>query len=96
MPEASALRPRWLRRLGIRAQLLALLLPGMAVLLAIDSWTDYHAYSATLSEAYDQVLQERVFALDDQLGLDPAGAIAFKQPFALQSLLEASRGTQSL
>ena len=30
-------------RFGIRARLLALLLPGMLALLAFDSWNDYRA-----------------------------------------------------
>ena len=94
MLEPLALRPAWTRRLGIRAQLLALLLPSMAALLAVDSWIDYHAYSATLSDAYDQVLVGRVLALDDSVSVDARGLIELKQPFAEPSVPEAMQARQ--
>lgn len=89
MPEPRLTRPAWMPRLGIRAQLLALLLPGMAALLAVDSWTDYHAYSATLSDAYDQVLLERVLAVQDSASVDAAGNFGLKPPFVAPSGLPA-------
>ncbi|HEY0201965.1 MAG TPA: sensor histidine kinase N-terminal domain-containing protein, partial [Burkholderiaceae bacterium] len=60
---------------GIRARLLALLLPGIAALLAFDSWNDYRALVRTTESAYDQALLEPVFALDDAITLDRQGEV---------------------
>lgn len=94
MPEPHAPARAGYRRLGIRAQLLALLLPGMAMLLAIDSWTDYRVSSATIADAYDQVLLEPVFALDESVTVDPRGELALQQPFAVRSMFEATQARQ--
>ncbi|MES2186936.1 MAG: sensor histidine kinase [Pseudomonadota bacterium] len=80
----TARRPRW--RPGIRAQLLALLLPGMAALLAFDSWTDYQALSRSVETAYDQALFEPLSALDEGVGIAPDGSIALHAPFAVEAM----------
>lgn len=89
MPDRSPEAPRP-RRLGIRAQLLALLLPGMAALLAFDSWTDYHDSVSEMTRAYDQALVEPVVALDESVAVGSDGAIALVQPFAVVSMFEAT------
>jgi two-component system, OmpR family, sensor histidine kinase TctE len=94
MPEGAAPVPRAHGRLGIRAQLLALLLPGMAALLAFDSWTDYHDSAAALTRAYDQALVEPVVALDDSVFVDDGGALALRQSFDVLSMFEATEARQ--
>jgi two-component system, OmpR family, sensor histidine kinase TctE len=94
MPEGAAPAPRSHGRLGIRAQLLALLLPGIAALLAFDSWTDYHDSAAALTRAYDQALVEPVVALDESVFVDDRGALALRQPFDVLSMFEATEARQ--
>jgi two-component system sensor histidine kinase TctE len=86
-----AARPRarsW-RRAGIRTQLLVLLLPALAALLALDSWTDYRAMARTVEAAYDQTLLEAVTALDEGITTDTDGALALREPFAVQGMFES-------
>jgi two-component system, OmpR family, sensor histidine kinase TctE len=94
MPEAPAPVRPWHRRLGIRPQLLALLLPGIAALLAFDSWTDYHDTAATLTSAYDQALVEPVVALDESVQVGAGGELALMQPFDVLSMFEATEARQ--
>ena len=47
-----------LQRIGIRTLLLAMLLPPIVALLAIDTWNDYRAISRVVEDAYDQTLHE--------------------------------------
>lgn len=79
------------RRFGIRAWLLALLLPGSVALLALDSWNDYHAISHLVQDAYDQALLEPVQALDDSVGYGPDGSIRVEGAFSVQSMFEVTR-----
>lgn len=77
------------RRLsGIRAQLLLLLLPGVALMLAIDSWSDYHERSSTLENAYDQVLLEPLIVLDDSVRFNAQGEANLAMPFAVQAMFD--------
>lgn len=94
MPDAAAPVRATRGRLGMRAQLVALLLPGMAALLAFDSWTDYHDSVAAMTGAYDQALVEPVVALDESVTLDEHGALALKQPFDVLSMFEATEARQ--
>ncbi len=80
-----------LRRPGIRALLLALLLPPMLALLAFDTWRDWRATSRALVEAYDQVLIEPVRALDDSLRTDADGRLQVAGAAAVQSMFEATQ-----
>ncbi|RZI95864.1 MAG: HAMP domain-containing histidine kinase [Variovorax sp.] len=50
--EARAPRSRF----GLRAKLLALLLPGLVALLAFDSWHDYHAMAETMAATHGDLL----------------------------------------
>ncbi|XAH25885.1 sensor histidine kinase [Xylophilus sp. GW821-FHT01B05] len=77
------------RRLGIRTLLLALLLPGVTALLAIDSWSDYRAFSRTIENAYDQALLEPLSALDDSVNLDTQGEVDLTAPFAVEAMFES-------
>jgi two-component system, OmpR family, sensor histidine kinase TctE len=43
-------------RFGLRAKLLALLLPGLVALLAFDSWNDYHALAETMGATHGELL----------------------------------------
>ncbi|RYF35286.1 MAG: HAMP domain-containing histidine kinase [Comamonadaceae bacterium] len=52
-PERS---PR--NRFGLRAKLLALLLPGLVALLAFDSWHDYHAMAETMTGTHGDLLNQ--------------------------------------
>jgi two-component system, OmpR family, sensor histidine kinase TctE len=94
MPDPAPPGRAWHRRLGIRAQLLALLLPGMAALLAFDSWTDYHDASRALTSAYDQALVEPVVALDESVSVGADGALALVQRFDVLSMFEATEARQ--
>ena len=84
----------WHRRPGIRAQLLALLLPGMAALLALDSWTDYHDSSRALTLAYDQALVEPVVALHQSVSIAAGGELVLAQPFDVVAMFEATEARQ--
>jgi len=79
------------RRPGIRAWLLALLLPCSVALLALDSWNDYHAISHLVQDAYDQALLEPVQALDDSVGRGPDGSVRLEGAFSVQSMFEVTR-----
>ncbi len=79
------------RRFGIRARLLALLIPGILALLVLDSWNDYSALRNLVQDAYDQAMLEPVNALDSSMDLAPDGAIRVNAPFAVQAMFEATR-----
>ncbi|WP_229722479.1 sensor histidine kinase [Xylophilus rhododendri] len=66
-----------------------LLLPGMAALLALDSWTDYHATARTLESAYDESLLEAISALDAGLATDSGGALTVNEAFPIQAMFES-------
>jgi len=79
------------RRLGLRAWLLALLLPSCVALLALDSWNDYHAISHLVQDAYDQALLEPVQALDDSVGFGRDGDVRIDAAFSVQSMFEVTK-----
>ena len=96
MPEAPAALA-WSRRLGIRARLLALLLPPMSALVALDSWTDYHSAEAVVARAYDDALLQPVFALNDGLTIDAKGEFVLARPYPTPPMaLPGERGQKFL
>lgn len=78
------------RRFGIRARLLALLLPGIVALLALDSWNDYRALTDALVVAYDQSLLEPVQALANGIVVASDGSVRVQEPFSIQSMFEST------
>ena len=87
-PAPAPARPS---RFGIRARLLALLLPGVLALLAFDSWNDYRALKGIVEDAYDQALLEPVTALDNSLTLAADGSIRVSAPFDVQAMFDEMR-----
>lgn len=79
------------QRFGIRARLLALLLPGLVVLLALDSWSDYRALTDSLVVAYDQSLLEPVQALANGIVVATDGSVRVQEPFSIQAMFESTR-----
>ncbi|WP_432725756.1 sensor histidine kinase [Variovorax sp. W6] len=79
------------QRFGIRARLLALLLPGLVVLLALDSWNDYRALTDSLVVAYDQSLLEPVQALANGIVVASDGSVRVQEPFSIQAMFESTR-----
>lgn len=77
-----------LDRLGIRARLLTLLLPGILGLLALDSWNDYRALRNLMQDAYDQVMLESVTALRGSLMIGSDGSLRLNSPSVLQTMFE--------
>jgi two-component system sensor histidine kinase TctE len=78
------------QRFGIRARLLALLLPGIVALLALDSWNDYQALTDSLVVAYDQSLLEPVQALATTMPLASDGSVRVQEPFSIQAMFEST------
>ena len=78
------------RRFGIRTRLLALLLPGIVALLALDSWNDYHALSETVTNAYDQSLLEPVKALGNSIVVQPDGKVQVHGAFSVEAMFAAT------
>jgi two-component system sensor histidine kinase TctE len=90
MPSSlESAQPRLRSRGGIRTQLLALLLPGIALLLAYDSWNDYHALASTLETAYDQALLEPLSALNNSVRFNSSGDVDLVIPFSVQAMFES-------
>ncbi|WP_395351978.1 sensor histidine kinase [Variovorax sp. UC122_21] len=77
-------------RFGIRARLLALLLPGMVALLALDSWSDYQALTESLVDAYDQSLLEPVQALANGIVVASDGSVRVQEAFSVQAMFEST------
>jgi two-component system sensor histidine kinase TctE len=80
------------RRIGIRVLLLAMLLPGIFGLLALDTWNDYHAISRVVFDAYDQALIEPVQALNDSVEVDTRDmSLRVDAAFSVQAMFESTR-----
>jgi two-component system sensor histidine kinase TctE len=79
------------RRIGIRALLLAMLLPGIVALLLLDAWNDYRTISRVVVDAYDQSLIEPVQALNDSVTLGADGAPHVDAAFSVEAMFEATR-----
>lgn len=80
---APARRPR-VR--GVRSQLLLLLLPCVALLLTIDSFSDYRALKATLESSYDEALLEPVLTLAGSVLPGPREGFVLAPGFAPAAL----------
>jgi len=78
------------RRIGIRALLLAMLLPSMAALLALDAWRDHRAISRAVVDAHDQILIEPVQALNEGLQLAADGQPQLAAAFSVQSMFAST------
>jgi two-component system, OmpR family, sensor histidine kinase TctE len=85
---AQAVRRR--RPGSIRTHLLTLLLPGVVLLLAIDSWIDYRALTSTIESAYDEALLEPLSALNDSVHFNAKGEIDMSTPLPVQAMFESS------
>ncbi|AGU50276.1 putative two component transcriptional regulator, sensor histidine kinase [Variovorax paradoxus B4] len=90
-PRAPAPPPRpEPQRFGIRARLLALLVPGIVALMALDSWSDYQALTDSLVVAYDQSLLEPVRALANGIVVASDGSVKVQEPFSVQAMFEST------
>lgn len=79
------------RRIGIRTLLLAMLLPVIVALLAIDTWIDYRTVSRVVVDAYDQTLIEPVEALNDSIAIGDDLKPRVDAAFSVQSMFESTR-----
>jgi two-component system sensor histidine kinase TctE len=71
---------------GVRSHLLLLLLPCVAVLMGVDSWSDYRALKATLASSYDEALLEPVHTLVGSVLPAPHGGFVLAPGFAPEAL----------
>lgn len=78
------------RRFGLRARLLALLVPGIVGLMALDSWNDYQALTESLVVAYDQSLLEPVQALANGIVVASDGSVRVQEAFSVQAMFEST------
>ncbi|MFU1915287.1 sensor histidine kinase [Bordetella avium] len=78
--------------LGIRALLISLLLPGVIVLLVIDSLNDYRTLASITNEAYDSALLEPARVLESSLEFTTDGALQVSTPLYAQVMLESRAG----
>ncbi|MCD0503529.1 sensor histidine kinase, partial [Bordetella petrii] len=88
-PEPSRVR---LPRVGIRTLLITLLLPGVILLLVIDSWNDYRTLAAITNEAYDSALLEPARVLESSIEFNDAGELVVATPVYAQVILESKAG----
>lgn len=78
--------------IGIRTLLITLLLPGVILLLVIDSWNDYRTLSAITNEAYDSALLEPARVLESSIEFAPDGQLFVTPPVYAQVILESKAG----
>ncbi|MFT5047884.1 MAG: two-component system sensor histidine kinase TctE [Porticoccaceae bacterium] len=64
-----------LDRFGIRARLLTLLLPGILILLVLDSWNDHHALRNLVRDTYDEAMLDSLNGLRSSLSLTEEGTL---------------------
>ena len=77
---------------GIRTLLITLLLPGVILLLVIDSWNDYRTLAAITNEAYDSALLEPARVLESSIEFTPEGTLSVATPVYAQVILESKAG----
>jgi len=77
---------------GIRVVLITLLIPGVVLLLAIDSWNDYRTLSSITNEAYDSALLEPARVLESSVEFAPDGTLQVATPLYAQVMLESRAG----
>lgn len=75
--------------LGLRARLLLVLAPVLAVLFVFDSWNDARTLGRELEKAYDQSLMEPVQALVDRVVWDEQGRVDVTDVVHIMSMLES-------
>lgn len=78
--------------MGIRALLISLLLPGVILLLVIDSLNDYRTLASITNEAYDSALLEPARVLESSLEFTPDGNLQVATPLYAQVMLESRAG----
>lgn len=86
------LRLSELPRVGIRALLIILLLPGVIMLLVVDSVNDYRTLAEITNEAYDSALVEPARVLESSLEFTPDGNLQVATPLYAQVMLESRAG----
>lgn len=89
---AAALFDSLVPRVGIRALLVALLLPVIVILLVLDSWNDYRTLVEITSEAYDNSLLEPARVLESSVEFAPDLNLRISAPVYAQVLLESRSG----
>ncbi|KAF1043184.1 sensor histidine kinase [Xylophilus sp.] len=75
---------------GIRTRLLAILLPVLCLLLAVDSWSDYRTMARSLQTAYDEALAEPLYAIGEGMTLDGAGEPDMGWLFSVEGMFEST------
>lgn len=78
--------------IGIRTLLITLLLPGVILLLIIDSWNDYQTLATITNEAYDSALLEPARVLESSIEFTPDGQLHVTTPVYAQVILESDAG----
>ncbi|MEI2418205.1 sensor histidine kinase [Orrella sp. JC864] len=78
--------------MGIRALLVSLLLPGIVVLLVLDSWNDYRTLVQVTSDAYDNSLLEPARVLESSVEFAQDLTLRVSAPVYAQVLLESRAG----
>ena len=78
--------------IGIRTLLITLLLPGVILLLVIDSWNDYRTLAAITNEAYDSALLEPARVLESSIEFTDDGQLVVTTPVYAQVILESKAG----
>jgi len=78
--------------IGIRTLLITLLLPGVIMLLVIDSWNDYRTLSSITNEAYDSALLEPARVLESSIEFTDDGQLVVTTPVYAQVILESKAG----
>ncbi len=81
-----------LPKVGIRALLVAMLLPGIIGLLVLDSWNDYRTLVEITSDAYDNSLLEPARVLESSVEFAPDLSLRISAPVYAQVLLESRAG----
>nr|WP_026639282.1 sensor histidine kinase [Bordetella petrii] len=77
---------------GIRTLLITLLLPGVILLLVIDSWNDYRTLATITNEAYDSALLEPARVLESSIEFTGEGGLMVAAPVYAQVILESTAG----
>ncbi|ARP97566.1 sensor histidine kinase [Bordetella genomosp. 13] len=77
---------------GVRAVLITLLMPGVILLLVIDSWNDYRTLASITNEAYDSALLEPARVLESSVEFAPDGTLHVATPLYAQVMLESRAG----
>src|SRR5690606_16432367 len=91
-PRASARRGpagARLRGLSLKGLLLCLLLPGVLLSLAFDSYNDYQTLTDITSSAYDLALRQPITVLERNIAFDAEGEVQVDTPWYAWQLLES-------